>query len=144
MDEQTIWQERYQSIIDLENHLHRNGTLIIKIFLHLSKEEQRQRFLERIDKPEKNWKFSIADLQERQFWKHYMHAYEQCLGKTSTLTAPWYIVPADDKKNTRLIIAQIIVDAFNALKMHYPEADQLRQAELQAIRQQLMREEDQP
>ncbi len=142
LDEQTIWQERYQSIIDLETHLHRNGTRIIKIFLHLSKEQQRQRFLERIDKPEKNWKFSIADLQERRYWKHYMQAYEQCLGKTSSATAPWYIVPADDKKNTRLIIAQIIVDAFKALKMHYPEADEPRQAELEAIRQQLMAEED--
>ncbi|MDD5272848.1 MAG: polyphosphate kinase 2 family protein [Methylovulum sp.] len=140
LDEKHIWQARYQSIVDLEKHLHRNGTRIIKFFLHLSKEEQRKRFLERIDTPEKVWKFSIADIEERRFWKQYMQAYETCLGETSTKTAPWYVVPADDKKNARLIIAQIIVDTLKALDMRYPAADAARQQELLAIRQQLMQE----
>ena len=106
LHEKTIWQERYRSIVDLENHLHRNGTRIIKFFLHLSKEEQRKRFIDRIDEPEKNWKFSMADIEERKYWKQYMQAYEACLSATSTKIAPWYVVPADDKKNTRLIISQ--------------------------------------
>ena len=121
LDEKTVWQERYRSIVDLENHLHRNGTRIIKFFLHLSKEEQRKRFLERIDEPDKNWKFSLADIEERKFWKHYMKAYEACLSATSTKNAPWYVVPADDKENARLIISQIILDVFNGLKMAYPK-----------------------
>ena len=141
LDENTIWQERYQSIVDLEQHLHRNGTRIIKFFLHLSKEEQRLRFLERIDKPEKFWKFSIADLAERKYWNHYMKAYEACLNATSTTTAPWYIVPADDKKTTRLIIAQVMVETLKSLNMRFPEADAERQQELLSIRNQLMQEE---
>ncbi|WP_019867409.1 ADP-polyphosphate phosphotransferase [Methylovulum miyakonense] len=141
LDEKTIWQERYLSIVDLENHLYRNGTRIIKFFLHISKEEQRKRFLERIDNPEKYWKFSVADIEERKFWHQYMKAYEVCLSETSTETAPWYVVPADDKKNSRLIIAQIILDTFKALKMGYPEADANRQKELLSIRHQLMQEE---
>ncbi len=140
LDEKIIWQERYRSIVDLENHLYRNGTRIIKFFLHLSKEEQRKRFLDRIDQPEKNWKFSMADIEERKFWKQYMHAYEQCLSATSTETAPWYVVPADDKKNTRLIISEIIVDTFKSLNMRYPETDPQRQQELLSIRKQLMKE----
>jgi len=141
LDEKNIWQERYQSIVDLEKHLYRNGTRIIKFFLHLSKEEQRERFLERIDKPEKFWKFSVADLAERQYWERYMQAYEACLSATSRKTAPWYIVPADDKKTTRLIIAQIIVDTLMGLDMLYPEADADRGQELLSIRHQLMQEE---
>jgi PPK2 family polyphosphate:nucleotide phosphotransferase len=141
LDENTIWQERYQSIVDLEQHLHRNGTRIIKFFLHLSKEEQRLRFLERIDKPEKFWKFSIADLAERKYWNHYMKAYEACLNATSTTTAPWYIVPADDKKTTRLIIAQVMVETLKSLNMRFPEADAERQQELLSIRNQLMQED---
>jgi PPK2 family polyphosphate:nucleotide phosphotransferase len=109
IDEKTIWRERYRSIVDLENHLHRNGTRIIKFFLHLSEEEQRKRFLDRIDEPEKNWKFSQADIVERGFWKQYMQAYEACLSATSTKIAPWYVVPADDKKNARLIISKIFL-----------------------------------
>ena len=105
LDEKTVWEERYRSIVDLENHLHRNGTRIIKFFLHLSEEEQRKRFLERIDEPDKNWKFSMADIEERKFWKDYMQAYEECLSATSTDHAPWYVVPADDKENARLIIS---------------------------------------
>ena len=139
IDEKTIWRERYRSIVDLENHLHRNGTRIIKFFLHLSEEEQRKRFLDRIDEPEKNWKFSQADIVERGFWKQYMQAYEACLSATSTRIAPWYVVPADDKKNARLIISKIILDTFNSLKMHYPKTDARRRQELLSIREQLVK-----
>jgi PPK2 family polyphosphate:nucleotide phosphotransferase len=141
LDEKTIWQERYRSIVDLEDHLYRNGTRIIKFFLHLSKEEQRKRFLDRIDEPEKNWKFSLADVEERGFWKQYMQAYETCLSATSTNTAPWYVVPADDKKNTRLIISQIILDTFKALKMRYPETSSKREQELLSIRKRLEKQD---
>jgi len=140
LDQETIWQERYRSIVDLENHLHRNGTRIIKFFLHLSQEEQRKRFLDRIDVPEKNWKFSLADIEERKFWKQYMQAYEACLGATSTRIAPWYVVPADDKKNARLIISRIVLDTFTSLKMHYPKTDARRRQELLSIREQLLKQ----
>ncbi len=106
---ETIWQERYRSINDLEQHLHRNGTRIVKFFLHLSKEEQRKRFLARIDEPDKNWKFSLADIEEREFWKR-LHEGLEMPGATSTDDAPWYVVPADDKQNARLIVSQIILD----------------------------------
>ncbi len=130
----TIWEQRYRSILDLERHLYRNGTRVVKFFLHLSKDEQRRRFLERIDDPEKNWKFSQADLAERKFWKDYMKAYEDCLSATSTDQAPWYIVPADDKENARLIISQIILDTLKSLKLSYPEPSQAHRRELQSIR----------
>jgi len=139
VNEKTIWDERYRSIVDLENHLHRNGTRIIKFFLHLSEEEQRKRFLYRIDESDKNWKFSLADIEERKFWKQYMQAYEACLSATSTKNAPWYVVPADNKKNARLIVSRIILDTFNALNMHYPEIDAKRQQELLSIRQEVMK-----
>ena len=141
VEERAIWQDRYRSIVDLENHLHRNGTRIIKFFLHLSEEEQRKRFLDRIDEPEKNWKFSLADIEERKFWKQYMQAYEACLGATSTKNSPWYVVPADDKKNARLIISKIILDTFNSLKMHYPKTDARRRQELLSIREQLVKQD---
>jgi PPK2 family polyphosphate:nucleotide phosphotransferase len=134
LDEKTVWQERYHSILDLERHLHRNGTRIIKFFLHLSKEEQRKRFLMRIDMPEKNSKFSLADIEERRQWKHYLKAYEACLSATSTATAPWHIVPADDKENARLIISRVILDTLKQLRMNYPEADKARRKELRSIR----------
>mgnify|MGYP003385480585 CR=1 FL=1 len=139
-DEKIIWQERYRSIVNMENHLHHNGTQVIKFFLHLSKDEQRKRFLERIDEPEKNWKFSQADIVERKFWNQYMQAYEACLSATSTKLAPWYVVPADDKENARLIVSKIILDKFKSLKMSYPKTDATRQQELLSIRQQLMKE----
>jgi polyphosphate kinase 2 (PPK2 family) len=107
----------------LEKHLHANGTRIVKFFLHLSKEEQRRRFLARIDEPEKNWKFSLADIEGRKFWKGYRTAYEECLSATSTNDAPWYVVPADDKENARLIVSQIVLDVFEGLKMAYPKND---------------------
>lgn len=140
LDEKTIWKNRYRSIVDLESHLYNNGTRIIKFFLHLSKEEQRKRFLQRIDEPEKNWKFSLADIEERKYWKQYMHAYETCLSATSTNTAPWYVVPADDKENARLIISRIILDTFKTLKMSYPETGAKRRKELQAIRTRLAKQ----
>jgi PPK2 family polyphosphate:nucleotide phosphotransferase len=132
-----IWHHRYRSILDLESHLTRNGTRIIKFYLHLSKEEQRKRFLERIDQPEKNWKFSAADLKERGFWKQYMEAYETCLSATSTDEAPWYVVPADDKENARLIVSGIILETLGALHMAYPVSTDERRAELLAFRKEL-------
>jgi PPK2 family polyphosphate:nucleotide phosphotransferase len=136
-DAKTIWKDRFRSIVDLEEHLHRNGTRIIKFFLHLSEEEQRKRFLDRIDKPDKNWKFSLADMNERKNWPLYMQAYEACLGATSTLHAPWYVVPADDKKNARLIVSQIVLEALQELKMTWPETTIKRKQELKSIRDQL-------
>ena len=126
-------------IVDLEKHLHGNGTRIIKFFLHLSKEEQRKRFLARIDEPEKNWKFSLADIKERGYWKQYRKAYEECLGATSTTSAPWYIVPADDKENARLIVSAIVLEAFEQFGMNYPKVDAKRRRELLAIRKRLLR-----
>ena len=137
IDAPGVWQDRYRSIVDLERHLHRNGTRIVKFFLHLSKEEQRRRFLERIDDPTKNWKFSRADIEERAFWDDYMRAYAACLGATSTDAAPWYVVPADDKDNARLIVSRIVLDALRALDMRYPALDDERREELQRIGRQL-------
>ncbi|MHB1935238.1 MAG: ADP-polyphosphate phosphotransferase [Acidobacteriaceae bacterium] len=134
LDEKNIWEQRYRSIVDLERHLYRNGTRTIKIFLHLSKEEQRKRFLARIEEPEKNWKFSQADIHERKYWKDYQEAYGDCLQATSTHHAPWYVVPADDKENARLIVSQIVLDGLSELKMAYPKTTPARRAELQSIR----------
>jgi PPK2 family polyphosphate:nucleotide phosphotransferase len=136
-DEKTIWDDRYQSIVDMEKHLHRNGTKIVKIFLHLSREEQRKRFLARIDEPDKNWKFSLGDIYERKYWKDYVNAYEACLHATSTHHTPWYVVPADDKENARLIVSRIVLDALEDLKVAYPKTTPKRRAELQTIRKQL-------
>ena len=137
LDEKSIWKERYRSIVNLEEHLHCNGTRVVKFFLHLSKGEQRKRFLARIDEPDKNWKFSLADVQERKYWKQYMRAYEDCLTATSTRHAPWYVVPADDKENARLIVSQIVLDAFKEMKMAYPKTTAKRQRELKSIRKSL-------
>ncbi len=137
LDEKTIWRERYLSIVDLEEHLHRNGTRIIKIFLHLSKAEQRKRFRQRIDEPDKNWKFSLSDIQEREYWEHYMKAYEDCLNATSTRHAPWYVVPADAKKNAQLIVSQIVLDALNDLALAYPKTTAKRRRELESLRKRL-------
>jgi PPK2 family polyphosphate:nucleotide phosphotransferase len=134
VDEKTIWRHRYRSILDLERHLDRNGTKIVKFFLHLSKEEQRKRFLDRIETPGKNWKFSAADIKERQYWKQYMQAYEKCLSATSTRHAPWYIVPADDKPNARLIVSRIVLDVIEALKLSYPRSNVARRRELRSLR----------
>jgi len=136
-DEKSIWTGRYRSIVNLENHLFENGTRTVKMFLHLSKDEQRKRFLERIDEPDKNWKFSLADIHERKYWNDYVKAYEACLSATSTHHAPWYVIPADDKENARLIVSQIVLDAFNDLKMAYPKTTAKRRRELKSIRKQL-------
>ncbi len=140
MDQKHFWRDRYRSIQNLEEHLHRNGTRVIKFFLHLSKDEQKKRFLKRIDDPGKNWKFSADDIKERKYWKQYMKAYEECLSATSTENAPWYIVPADDKQNTGLIISRIMLDALQGLKMAYPKSTPERRRDLEAIRKQLMKE----
>jgi PPK2 family polyphosphate:nucleotide phosphotransferase len=137
IEEKTIWAQRYRSIVDLEEHLHRNGTKIVKIFLHISEDEQQRRFKERLDDPDKNWKFSRSDMRERQYWQRYMEAYEDCLSATSTHEAPWHIVPADDKDNARLIVSQIVLDALNGLKMAYPKLTARRRNELDAIREEL-------
>jgi PPK2 family polyphosphate:nucleotide phosphotransferase len=129
-----IWAKRYRSIVDLENHLHRNGTRIVKFFLHLSKEEQRKRFLKRIEDPDRNWKFQLSDIEERKYWKQYRSAYEDCLSATSTRRAPWHVIPADDKKNARLIVSATVVDALRSLKMSYPEATPEIRRRLAAIR----------
>jgi PPK2 family polyphosphate:nucleotide phosphotransferase len=136
-DRKVVWEQRYRSIVDMEKHLDRNGTRTVKIFLHLSKEEQRKRFLARIDEPEKNWKFSMADIHERGYWGAYTEAFEQCLQATSTRHAPWYCVPADDKENARLIVSRIVLEALEGLKMDYPKTTAKRRAELLAIRKEL-------
>jgi PPK2 family polyphosphate:nucleotide phosphotransferase len=132
-----FWKHRFTSINDLEKHLHRNGTRIVKFFLHLSKEEQRQRFLARIDNEDKNWKITHSDIAERPYWKQYMAAYEDCLTATSTRRAPWYIVPADDKDNARLIVSQVVLDTLDSLKLSYPKPGPDHKKELLAIRKQL-------
>jgi PPK2 family polyphosphate:nucleotide phosphotransferase len=130
----TLWKERYRSIVDSEEHLYRNGTRIVKIFLHLSKEGQRQRFLSRIDEPDKNWKLSVADIREREFWKDYQDAYEDCLHATSTRHAPWYVVPADDKENARIIVSRILLNTLAELKLSYPRTTAAQRAELLSVR----------
>lgn len=137
VDEKSVWKDRYRSISDFEEHLDRNGTRVVKIFLHLSKDEQAKRFLERIDIPEKNWKFGLADLNERDRWEQYMKAYEACLNSTTTEHAPWYVVPADDKENARLIVSQILLDSLNGLKMEYPTTTEKRRQELESFRSKL-------
>ena len=139
LNDKALWEGRYRSIVDMEGHLHRNGTKIVKMFLHLSKEEQRKRFLERIDEPNKNWKFSLSDIHERKYWKDYVKAYEACLQATSTHHTPWYVVPADDKENARLIVSRIVLDALEGLKMAYPKTTAKRRAELQSIGKQLQK-----
>lgn len=133
----SVWRNRYRSIVDLERHLQSSGTRIVKFFLHLSKDEQRKRFIERIDDPHKNWKFRPEDIEERQFWDDYMKAYEQCLSATSTKGSPWYVVPADDKANARVIVSRIILDTLEKLDLSYPKTDAKRRRELMAIRSQL-------
>jgi PPK2 family polyphosphate:nucleotide phosphotransferase len=134
-----LFDERYKSIKQLENHLHRNGTRVVKFYLHLSKDEQKARFLDRIDDPTKNWKFNPGDLDERQHWDNYMEAYEECISATSTKEAPWYIVPADDKENARLIISKVVVEILKELDMEYP-APMVTPKEFKAFRKQLEKE----
>ncbi len=139
-DDKSLWVDRYRSIVDLERHLFHNSTRIVKIFLHLSEQEQQKRFLERIDEPDKNWKFSLSDIHERSFWKQYVTAYQECLSATSAHHSPWYIVPADDKENARLIVSGIVLEALEGLKMAYPQTTAVRQTELKSIRKLLTEE----
>lgn len=129
-----FWKSRYRSIVNFEKHLYENGTRIVKFYLHLSKDEQRRRFLDRIDEKDKNWKFSEADIKERGYWSTYMKAYDDCISATSTAAAPWYVVPADDKDNARLIVSQIVVNTLKSLKLDYPEISHAREKELESIR----------
>ena len=133
----TIWKGRYRSILDFEKHLHRNGTRVVKFFLHLSKAEQRRRFLARIDEPDKNWKLGTNDLAERRRWKDYMKAYEACLGATSTRHAPWFVVPADDKANASLIISEVVREALADLRMSFPSVSPDLRRQLRAMRREL-------
>jgi PPK2 family polyphosphate:nucleotide phosphotransferase len=127
---ENFWKQRYQSINNFEQHLNHNGTVIVKFFLHVSKEEQKKRFLSRIDEKEKNWKFSMGDVEERKMWDHYMNAYEKCISESSSSDSPWYIIPADDKKNARLIVSQIVVDTFKKLDISYPKISKEYEQEL--------------
>jgi PPK2 family polyphosphate:nucleotide phosphotransferase len=136
-DNKSKWDDRYRSIVDFEKHLDRNNTCVVKVFLHISKDEQRKRLLARIDDPEKSWKLSLADLHERKFWKDYVKAYEECMSATSTHHAPWYVVPADNKDNARLIVSQIVLDALRDLKPSYPTTTEKHRAELKSIRKML-------
>jgi PPK2 family polyphosphate:nucleotide phosphotransferase len=136
-NDKKIWRHRYTSIIDNEKHLHRNGTHIVKFFLHISHGEQGRRLRERIDDPQRNWKFSMADMAERKFWKDYQRAYADCLSATSSEAAPWYIVPADDKKNARLIVSEVLVQTMEGLKVDYPKLDTARRRELASLRKKL-------
>lgn len=125
-DMATLWKRRYSAIRDLERYAHDNGIVVLKFFLNVSKEEQKRRFLERMDVPEKNWKFEEGDVKERGFWKAYMAAYEECIRETATVENPWYVVPADDKQNMRLIVSKIILERLEALDLHYPEVSKER------------------
>lgn len=129
-----IWRERFEDIRSAERYLSRNGTVIRKFFLHVSKEEQRKRFLKRLDTPEKNWKFSLADARERAHWDAYMHAYEEMIRATATPHAPWYVVPADHKWFTRIVVASAIIDALGSLGLDFPKPDEAKKAELDAAR----------
>jgi PPK2 family polyphosphate:nucleotide phosphotransferase len=125
-----IWDERFQDIRNFEKYLTRNGTLVRKFFLHVSKEEQKKRFLERIDNPEKNWKFSSADSKEREYWGDYMKAYEDMIRNTATKDSPWYVVPADNKWFTRLVVAAAVIDTLASLDLKYPEVGEEKLKEL--------------
>jgi PPK2 family polyphosphate:nucleotide phosphotransferase len=135
-----IWKRRYEDIASFERYLGRNGTLVRKFFLHVSRKEQKNRFLERLDTPEKNWKFSSADAKERAFWKDYMAAYEDMIRATSTDEAPWYVVPADNKWFTRAVVAAAIIDALASLNLSYPKVGPAQQKELAAARRLLLAE----
>ena len=140
VDPRQIWRQRYRDIVNLEDYLHRNGTRIVKFFLHLSKEEQRRRLLARIDTPDKNWKLSRADIEIRHRWDAFETAYEDCLSATSSEQAPWYAVPADDKRNARLIISQIIVETMKSLRISYPAPEKRHLKELKEIKRMLQKE----
>jgi PPK2 family polyphosphate:nucleotide phosphotransferase len=134
-----LWNERYRSIRAVERHLHSNDTRIVKFFLHISKDEQRKRFLQRIDDEEKNWKFSSADMAEREFWRDYRKAYEKCLSATSTKHGPWYVIPADDKQNARLFVSQVVLDTIKELRLEYPKVTPKQRRDLAELRKRLVK-----
>ncbi len=136
--DKNIWKNRYRQIRNFEDHIYKNGTTIIKFFLHLSKDEQKRRFLKRLDTPSKNWKFSAADLKERNLWDKYQKCYEEAINKTSTKNSPWYIVPADNKWFTRLVVSEVIVQTLKKLKMEYPKLNDEQLANLKAYKEQLI------
>ena len=138
---ENIWIERYQDIRNFEEHLYRNGTIVIKLFLNLSPGEQKKRFIERIDNPDKNWKFSASDTKERKYWNEYMNAYEQLIINTSTENSPWYVIPADDKPYARIAVAAAIISAMDSMGLKYPEVSEEKVAELQKIREELLADE---
>jgi PPK2 family polyphosphate:nucleotide phosphotransferase len=135
-----IWDDRLTDIRNFEHYLNNNGILVVKIFLNVSKKEQKRRFLERIERPEKNWKFSNSDLAERKFWPQYMECYEDLIRKTSTEKSPWYVVPADNKRFSRIVVAAAILNALDSMKLAYPQVSETKRAELQSIKQQLIGE----
>jgi PPK2 family polyphosphate:nucleotide phosphotransferase len=136
----SIWDDRLEDMRNFESYLSRNGTMVVKIFLNVSKKEQKKRFLERIDIPEKNWKFSSADLHERKYWKQYMAAYEELIKKTATEQSPWYVVPADNKPFARMVIASAIIAALDSMKLAYPKVSPAQVAELQILKKELLNE----
>jgi PPK2 family polyphosphate:nucleotide phosphotransferase len=133
-----IWKERFEDIRDFEQYLARNGTVVVKFFLHVSKKEQKKRFLERLENPEKNWKFSANDAKERNFWDGYMDAYEDTIRNTATKHAPWYVVPADNKWFTRVVVVAAVISALDSLELAYPEVGEAQQAELAAAKRELL------
>jgi len=135
-----IWENRFKDIRNFEKYLTRNGVIVIKIFLNVSKEEQKKRFIARVDDPDKNWKFSAADARERGYWKDYMNAYEEMIQNTSTEKSPWYVVPADNKSNARIVVASAIIDAMDNMKLEYPKVSKEKIAELQEIKKTLLAE----
>ena len=137
-----IWKERYEDINAYERHLARNGTIILKFFLHLSRGEQLKRFLERLERPEKNWKFSLADVRERNYWKKYQKAFQEAIRSTATRRAPWYVVPADHKWFARLVVAAAIVDTLEGLNLSFPVVDKEKRRELAAAKEELLGESD--
>ena len=134
-----IWEERFQDIRAFERYLHRNGTVVLKFFLHVSKDEQRRRFLSRLDLPEKNWKFSANDAKERGFWNDYMEAYEDTIRETATENSPWYVVPANNKWFTRVIVAAAVIDALDSLNLHYPKVGKAKRKELAEAKKALLK-----
>ena len=135
-----IWKERFQSINAYERHLTRNGIVVRKFFLHLSRQEQRRRLLERLEKPDKNWKFSLADLKERECWDDYREAYEEAIAETASEEAPWYIVPADNKWFSHLVVAEVVIETLEQLKLKYPEVDPAKRKELAEVRRRLQKQ----
>jgi polyphosphate kinase 2 (PPK2 family) len=136
----SIWKKRFQDICNIEKYMSHNGILVLKFFLHVSKKEQKKRFLERLDKPEKNWKFSEADVKERQHWDEYMDAYEDMIRNTAAENAPWFIVPANNKWFTRTVVAGAVIDALASLKLEFPKVDKKKLEELKIAREALMNE----